>query len=136
MTLQELSTYLVAQGVGTASTVFVGKLPPDPDVVVALFEYGALAPQANLSGPANPGTKVRYEFPRVQIVCRGAKDDYQGPWTTAKAARDAMVAIQNQTLSGTYWISAMPENGPFFLRRDQNDRVEFAANYQVEKVES
>jgi len=139
LTLVELGTYLISQGIGTTLDVdvFLGKMPATPDVAVALFEYGSLPAQPNLSGGgASPGTLIRYEFPRIQILVRGVKDDYSGPWTVAKNARKAMLAIQNQTLSGTYYISALPENGPFFLRRDTNDRVEFAANYQVEKAES
>ena len=140
MTLVELGTYLIAQGIGTVmgTDVFAGKLPPTPDVVVCLFEYASL--------PAEPavgvdGTTVRYEYPRVQVVTRGVRDDYSGSNATAKKVRKALMKIQNQNLTApggisTYWIAAIPESGPFFLRRDNNDRVEFVVNCQAFKAVS
>lgn len=135
MTLVELGTYLVSQGVGTAlgTDVFLGRVPALPDVVVCLFEYASLPVEPRLGVD---GTQIRYEYPRVQILCRGAKDDYQGPWNVAKSARTAMMKIQASTLSGTYYIAAMPESGPMFLRRDLNDRIEIVTNYQIMKAES
>ena len=135
MTLTELGTWLILQGVGTAlgTDVFTGYLPASPDVVVCLFEYGSLPVEPALGVD---GTQIRYEYPRVQILTRGVKLDYAGPWAVNKSARKAMLKIQGSTLSGVYYIAAIPESGPMFLRRDDNDRVEIVSNYQVEKAES
>jgi len=132
MLLPELGAYLIAQGVGTAlgTDMFLGKLPPTPDAIVAIFEYASLADEPDLGVD---GKNIRYEYPRVQIVCRGVRDDYATPRTTAQNAKKALMKVQGSTLTGTYYLAVTPESGPFFLRRDLNDRLEFVTNFQVYK---
>ena len=130
MLLPEVAAYLIAQGIGTAldTDVFLGKIPADPDVVVVLSEYTGMADEPDL-GTGN----IRLEFPRIQVLCRGAKDDYATPRQTAQTAKQKLMKVLNQTLSGVRYLAINVESGPFFLRRDQNDRIEIVANYQVTK---
>ena len=129
--LDEVGAYLVSQGVGTAvdTDVFLGKVPASPDTVWALIHYGGLPDETeNLT----QGTTVRREFPRFQLVTRAGRDDYQTAYANARAAKTALTRVANQNLSGTRYLAILCENGPFFQRRDDNDRVEIVANFQVD----
>lgn len=134
MVLPELTTYLATQGIGTAGTnLFYGILPDTPDALVTLFEYGGFPNEPDLG---TGGTTTRFEYPRIQMLCRGVKDDYDGPRLKAQQVVAALTAVVNTTLSGIYYISVIPLQAPFFLRRDENFRVEFACNFQVSKGNS
>lgn len=132
MLLPELATYLQSAGIGTLGTdLFYGRVPASPDVCTVLMEYGGLPIEPDLGTPT-----IRLEFPRVQVLTRGLKDDYDTPRLKAQAVLVALTAIVNQSLSGVAYKVAAALQSPFFLRRDQNDRVEIACNYQVMKAPS
>jgi hypothetical protein len=131
MLLDELALYLQTQGLGTVgTTIFKGTLPDQPDACTAVFEYAGLPSEKTFS--PTPGAAVE-EKPRVQIVCRGIKQDYQTPRTQADAIWKALDGLGNVTMSGTgyLWIEAL--QSPFLMRRDENERVYIAVNYQVMK---
>lgn len=129
MVLAELVTYLATQSIGTAATdLFYGLMPESPDACVVLYEYGGMPNEPDLGTP-----NTRLEFPRVQVVTRGVKNDYDGPRLKAQDVVTALTKIANQTLSGVSYKAVQAIQPPFFLRRDDNFRVEFACNFQVTK---
>lgn len=136
MLLDEVSSFLVAQnvftGVGTgggATPLFTGKIMAAPDVAGFLFEYGGKSPEFDLGRGG-----IRLEFPRIQLVCRGVRDDYSGPRLLAQTAFIQLSAVVNQNLSGVRYLTIDAMQTPFFLRRDDNDRIEIVCNYTVMKV--
>ena len=102
MLLAEIGAYLIANGVGTTldTDVFLGKVPSDPDVIVAVQEYGGLADEPDL-GTGN----IRLEMPRIQVLCRGVKDDYSGPRQVCQTAKIQLMKIRNQALSGVRYLN-------------------------------
>jgi hypothetical protein len=129
--LSEIGTFLAAQsGLGAlGTTLFLGAMPASPDVCGALYEYGGLAP-SNGFGVVG----VQYEFPAVQVVFRGTKQDYATTRAKAETAYRALAGVQPDTLlSGTRYLQIRPQQAPFLMRRDDDDRVYFAANYVCEK---
>ena len=132
MVLAELVTYLAAQGVGTSGTnLFYGFVPPDPDAMVTLFEYGGQPNEPDL-GTVN----TRLVFPRVQALARGVRDDYDGPRLKIQDVVTALTKILNQSLSSVAYKAVEPLSDPFFLRRDENFRLEFVCNFKVTKAYS
>jgi hypothetical protein len=132
MVLAELAAYLEAQGLGTRTVnLFYGIMPPDPDALITMFEYGGLSSEPDTG--AGGGTAIRIEHPRVQVVCRGIRDDYDGPRLKAQQVVAAFARIGNQTLSGIHYTIVAPLQPPFKLRMDDNHRYEFVCNYQVDK---
>lgn len=128
-TLDDLLTYLAAEGVGTEGTdLFYGMMGPNPDACVVLFETGGLAPERALGA-----TAVRIERVGIMIHARGSEDDYNGPRAKIQAAWDAMVDIETQTLTSTFYERCDAIQSPFVVDKDINDRYLFSANFIVEK---
>lgn len=131
MVLPELCAYLVAQGFGSTvanpPTIQYGVLMPTPDVVICLQEYGGLPDE-----PDNVGG-IRLEYPFVQALVRGVKDDQDGPRLVIQQVRTAFVKVVNQTLSGIPYKAIEPVSPPFKLRQDDSFRWEFVCNFKVTK---
>jgi len=134
MVLDELATHCAANGIGTPGfDLFYGILPPDPDVCTALFEYGGMPSEPNTG---SGGTVNRLVFPRIQVLTRGIKDDYDGPRIRAEQVVTLFTAILNQNIAGVRYLAVTPLQEPFPLRRDDNFRIETVCNYQVYKEPS
>jgi hypothetical protein len=135
MTEAEVVTYLASQGGGTAGVdIWYGSmLETYPDVVTLVQVTGGLPDEPDMGDEAASGSKTRLEFPRLQILYRGIRDDYTGPRTRAESGRVAMMKIVNTTLSGVRYLSAEPLGPPYKIRQDENFRYEFAIKVQVTK---
>lgn len=129
MVLDEIAAFVAtACSLTVGTTVFKGALPSSPDACMAVYEYPGVAPDYvfGVSG-------VSVEYPRVQIVARGAADDYSTPRSVAETAYRAIAAAAPQSLSSTRYLSMMPLQSPFVLNRDANGRVVIAFNVQLAK---
>jgi hypothetical protein len=78
------------------------------------------------------GTAAKWEEPRIQAVARAAT--YSAARTKIGAIFTALHAVNNTTLSGTLYLSIEAVQSPFFLERDQSDRVKMVCNFHVRKV--
>lgn len=131
-------TYAVAGAPATPASgtitctrkVFLGISPATPDEAVWLLEYGGIADEPNLG---SGGTATRIEFPRVQMGFRGAPHDYQTPRSLAESARIGAMAVVNETLSGVAYQELAVLQPPFFLERDETNRVVIVMNLQAMK---
>ena len=132
MVLPELTTYLAAYspslGLTGGTNLFYGIMPPTPDLCVALFEYGSTPPEITVGA-----TVIGFEDPRIQVRVRGVKDDYDTPRLLLNKIVEALVKIQEQTLSGTQYHAVLPKQSPFMLLMDDNFRLTFACNFEVTK---
>jgi len=129
--LDDLAVYLQdTVGTGTIGTsLFKGLMPSTPDVCIALYEYGGRAPDT-VFGAAT----ISLEYPRIQIVVRGASHDYDGPRDRAETIYQAVAQVGNQTVNSIRYQTITPLQSPFLLRRDANGRVEIAFNVECVKV--
>jgi hypothetical protein len=133
MLLDEIGTYLQAQGVGTVGTdLFQGLMPDDVDAVVSIYE----TPGASPIYVHDDVTGIKLEQPRLAVWARGVREDYAAPRQKAEDVVTALAAVRNQTLSGTRYLRVRVTQPPFLLRRDDNDRVVIAANFEAVKVPS
>lgn len=130
MVLAELATLIAASGLGLTSgtNLFYGILPPDPDVLLTMFEYGGQPNEPNLGR----GT-TRLVFPRVQVLARGIKDDYDGPRLVLQNIVTLFTAVVNQNVTGIRYLAIEPLQDPFPLRRDDNFRIEIVCNFKITK---
>lgn len=126
----DLAIYLESQGIGVqGTTLFYGIIPPDPDAVTCIYVTGGKMNEPDL-GTGN----TRLEYPSVQIVTRGVRDDYDTPRNKATDVVTAMTKIINQNLNGTRYLAALARHTPMFFRRDENFRCYFTTNFDVTKV--
>lgn len=132
--LQEVGTYLAANGIGAVGTViYLGFLPTTPDACCALYHSGGQAPvRAMRSGPGQ-APAVR---PRLQVVCRDTEFEYQAADTLAKSIGDLLDGLGDVTLSGVkyFWIGAVADRG--LMGRDDAGRVQIVQNFDVIKEPS
>lgn len=125
--LEAIGNALQTAGVGTlGSTLFLSTMPETPDACVAVYEYEGMEPDFTM------GTGLyAIQRPRIQVKARGLREDYPGTRDKANAARDALSAVINQTLSGVHFIRISPSGSTMPLGLDQNDRPMVVVNFQV-----
>ena len=132
MLIDDVADVVSSGGAGTVgTTIFKGILPDLPDACVAVMESGGFPPVHTMN--ANPGTAV-VERPRVQIVCRAARDDYEAARTKAHDVMKLLDGLGERSVNGTTykWIAAV--QSPFLMGRDENGRVLISTNYDVVKA--
>lgn len=136
MVLDDLGAFLQVAGLGTLGTsLFLGSVPQDAplvtiqDTLVALIEVPGL-PSLHVHNDPAP----QIEQPVVQVLTRGAPHAYAPARLQAQAAFMALDSVQNQTLSGTFylWIQAM--QNPFLLHYDALARPVLAFNIRCAKA--
>jgi hypothetical protein len=128
--LDELGTYLQAQGVGILQRdIFLGVRPASPDECLTLAEYPGGAPEY-VQESASP----RHESVQIQIVSRGV--EYQRVRLLASLAWSALSRVTNSTLSGVRYLSIRPSSSPAPIGRDSNGQLLIGFNCTVVKEAS
>jgi len=130
--LEEIVAFLDSEGLGTAGTdLFTARMPTRPDACGVIYETGGIAPDHGFGGSA-----VRFESPAIQVVFRGAKEDYDGPRANAKTAWTSLAGVEAQALSGTTYNWIHPLQSPFVLEAPSEKnmgRWSIAFNALIEK---
>lgn len=137
--LTEITSLLAGSSIGLSSgtNLFYGPMHEEyPDAVVLVNLYGGLRDEPNLGEGALAGKATRLEFKRVQILARGAPNDTDGPLALAKSCHDVLVAVLDQTLSGTYYLEVAAVQPPFRMPTDKNFRETYIFNVQCTKEPS
>lgn len=125
--LEAVGTYLAANGCGTlGETIWLGNLMETPDACLAVLEYEGETPVMTMSGPA-----VQLERPRLQVVARGPREDYEAARTAVLAARVLLAAVTDQTIGGLHVLRIEPVGRISPLGHDSGDRPRLAANFRV-----
>jgi hypothetical protein len=120
-----------ASSVTLGTTLFLGTLPATPDACMAIKEYPGSPPDF-VFGDNN----ISVEYPRVQVLARGAQDDYATARSQAELAYKALGAAVAQSISGTRYLAFRPLTAPFDLGRDANNRPIIGFNLLIEKGRS
>lgn len=138
MLLSEVCTYLATQGIGTSGTnLFYGPMQEQyPDAVVVVEEYGGFPDEPNLGdGGPTSGQATRLEYPAFRVLCRGTRDDYDGPRAKAVLAKAALMKVVNETMSSCQYLGF--DVGPLIpLRPDSNFRHSITFNVHTMKEPS
>lgn len=135
MMLDDIAAYIVAYGglvTGLGVDLFIGMLPDESEAgvltTVALYEYQG---EPSMLGFGTSSFKT--ESPALQVVVRGAADDYDTPRTKIHSIYKALGTIQGLTLGGVKYYTLRNRQAPFFRNRDDIGRVYFAVNFIVDK---
>jgi hypothetical protein len=141
MLLSEICGYLNAMGIAASGVdLFYGPMQEQyPDAVVLIQQYGGLADEpsmGDIDGEVGPGRETRIEYPRFTVLCRGAKNDTDGPYQKSMEVRAALVQVLNQTLSNVRYLNIEALQPPIRLAADENFREKYNTNYQATKEPS
>ena len=114
--LPEIGTYLAANVTTVTLTLgtnlMLGRLPDTPDTCVAILESSGLAAVDAMGGSTLPA----YTRPRAQVIVRAAA--YADASALAEDIYKQMQKIDNESLSGVYYLRATGLQSPFYLERD------------------
>lgn len=112
---------------GTLGTnIFLGKMPASPDYCITVYEYEGMQPHETM------GTSpYSIDKPRIQVVVRGARDDYPTARDGLTTIRGIIAGITDKTISGTKVLRVASIGSSIPLGLDDKDRPRLAANFQV-----
>lgn len=132
MVLDDLAVFVEAAGHATRNIdLFLGVLPETPSECIALTEYAGDQPLRNQAdGAARTGAQGG-ERPRVQLIVRS--ETYSAGRALIQAVWQTLDGIVNETINGTFYVRCQAMQSPFLLRKDDNNRDLFAANFQIAK---
>lgn len=138
MYLAEIAAYIDAQGIATSGVdLFYGAMKEQyPSQVVLIAPYGGEQPEPNtgdVGGVGGLGRAVRLEFPRIQIVTRGVKNDIDTPYSLGYAVHAALMRVVNQSLYGVRYLAIEPLEQPTRLFTDLNFREVVKFNVKITK---
>lgn len=110
----------------SASNMFIGLMPSTPDRCVAIYEYAGAQPLEVLTD--NTATLER---PSIQIMTRGARNDYPSARSLMVSIRDNLTEITNETLSGVTFLRVNQISSINALGVDENERPRFTLSLQA-----
>jgi hypothetical protein len=128
--LDEIVSVLEAADVGRAyEDLFAGsaiKLPEGTATITTLREtagygHGGIRTQ-EVAG-------VTYEEPTAQLVVRART--LALAYAKARAAWDALVRVENQTVLGTWYLWILEEQMPFDMGSDTSGRTRYGFNFRA-----
>jgi hypothetical protein len=128
--LEDVATRITVN-IGTltlGTNLFLGRMPDDPDLCVALYQYGGEQAVATMGGDAMPPI----EQPRFQVVVRAA--GYTTAHDLASTIWGVLDSVLNESLSSTLYYKITGIQSPFPMDRDTQDRIVFAQNFKVQRV--
>jgi hypothetical protein len=110
----------------TATNLFIGLMPDQPDLCVAIYEYSGQSPLQVLT--SNTATLER---PSVQVLVRASRNDYPTGRTLIASVRDTLTAITDETITGERFLRVNAASSINALGLDANDRPRFSLSLQV-----
>ena len=126
--LTDIATQLQADGHGiVGTTVFIGRMPDSPDNCLAVYEYTGQSPLMTHDDPL-----PHIERPRFQVKVRNT--GYANGRAAIEALYKDLAILRNATLTSANYLWVQPLQQPFYLRRDDNERVEFVVNFECMKA--
>ncbi len=127
MILEALGDYLVTNSLVTlGTTIFLSKQPATPDFCITIYEYEGMQPRESFGG--NP---YDIDMPRIQVVVRGARDDYPTARDSINTIRGLFADLTDITISSTKVLRVASLGASIPLGLDDKDRPRIAANFQA-----
>lgn len=113
---------LVIAGIGIFGTdLFIGKMPERDGLTTSIMHTGGKT--------ANP--KWLLDEPSMQVMIRGAKNDYVAAHTQAVAVKDVLLGLPSQDISGDRWVQINAIGDIVNLGFDEENRVMFSTNWAL-----
>lgn len=124
MLLDEVATYLIAQGVGSSGStwgIYKGFLPPSPDKVIGLFETGGF--------PNDGRGDSSVDRPTFQVMVRGDAFGYSTARSKIGGARVSLETVGNSNMGGRRYLHCVAQQEALFIGPDENSRPRLVMNF-------
>ena len=121
---QDMKTILVGEGICTATSVHLTRMPETPDTVVAIIDQ-----------PGSPPERLLEEYykPMAQILVRGNRNDYFNTKATADSIFKFLYQCGSVLLGTTNYVGFIPTSDIIWLGYDQSDRPVFSMNFLINR---
>ena len=127
MMLEALADRLNSASVAiTGTNLFIGLMPNDPDVCIALYEYAGSQPLEVLRN-----NNATLERPSVQVLVRATRNDYPTARDLIEAARDTLTGITDETISNVRFLRVSALSSINAVGIDDNERPMFTLALQA-----
>lgn len=120
--IENLQTYLIDEGVGTADDIFRDLMPDDPVIAMSLHGDAGELPEVTFDGKwiLHPG---------LQVQVRDTDSD--AARARLDAARTALTGVENTTISGVKYLGVKAMQEPMPLGTDESGAFIIAQNFLV-----
>ena len=108
------------------AAIYVGREPSTPNNCVTIFDTVGGGNALTLDNEGDD-----YEYCAVQVRIRNT--DYRKGWFMAEAIKDTLHGRANYTWSGALYTVIRCSNGPVLLEWDNNNRVKFIINFEIQR---
>lgn len=122
-----LEAYGESSGLGLdyATDLFIGKEPDKPSNCATIFDTPGYPPYLSVGG------ETGYEYPSIQIRVRNTS--YINGWAEIEAIKNVLHGMNHTTVNGTLYTVIYCTSGPALLDWDDNGRVRFIINFNVQR---
>ena len=117
----DIVAYLIAQSVGTSTTIYADWMPATPAAAMLVSQYAGRGPDFTTDGD-------RLSHPMIQIKVR--EQTPTTAWTWIKSAETALMSVSNSLLSNTRYQYVRPAAAPF-MNGWSNNSIFILQNYEV-----
>lgn len=129
--LHDMAVYLTsAAGLTPGTDLFLGQMPDQPDELVCLYETGGRSPAKAMGNTAG---RAHAEYPRLQVVARGAQYGYDSARALANRAFVLLDGLPHRSINGTMYHYGSALQSPFLLNVDEQGRPTIAFNVDIVK---
>jgi hypothetical protein len=126
MILEALGDYLVTNSLGTLGTnIFLGKMPASPDYCITIYEYEGMQPKESFGTAA-----YDVDMPRIQVVVRGARDDYPTARNKVDTIRQLLASLTDTTISTINIMRVEATGSVGLVGLDEKSRPIMSANFR------
>jgi len=120
----DIATKLATAGIGVLGTsIFVGREPGLSTLTITLLDVGGAAP--------NP--KYARDFLDLQIVVKGAPNDYVSARTKAEAIKNNLLGAAAYTVGTEIYFAFNMRGDINFIGYDKNNQPSFTLNFRIIK---
>lgn len=130
--LDDVGTFMAANVSDTTLTLgtnlFLGRLPDTPDTCVAIYETTGTAPTDVFGADSAPPIE------NAGVMCHTRAAAYSDCQSLAVDIMKTLSKVINETLTSTYYYKVEPEQSPFGLERDEQERMVFSCNFTAVKA--
>jgi len=130
--LDDVGTFMAANVSDTTLTLgtnlFLGRLPDTPDTCVAIYETAGESPIDVFGADSAPPIE------NAGVMCHTRAAAYSDCQSLAVDIMKTLSKVINETLTSTYYYKVEPEQSPFGLERDEQERMVFSCNFTAVKA--
>lgn len=112
-----------------ATNLFFSRMPDQPDDCVSVIDNPGEAPML-----AQKKLSSNYHYSSVSIQVRNT--DYANGWDVINDIMQFLHGHSDETINSTYYTLIRALNDPQVLAYDQNERVIFMVNFEVQRRSS